>query len=80
MPMIDIMPGMLIIFMVSPLARMALDVQVLPQEQASKSNANSNQIVLELTEDGGTPSTPSRCRRTSSTPRSTRSSTPGPPS
>ncbi|MFN8654601.1 MAG: biopolymer transporter ExbD [Gemmatimonadales bacterium] len=53
-PMIDIMLVMLIIFMVSqPLARMALDVQVPPQEQASKSNANSNQIVLELTEDGG---------------------------
>lgn len=53
-PMIDIMLVMLIIFMVSqPLARMALDVQVPPQEQATKSNANSNQIVLELTEDGG---------------------------
>jgi biopolymer transport protein ExbD len=45
---------MLIIFMVSqPLARMALDVQVPPQETATKSNAQSNQIVLELLEDGG---------------------------
>src|SRR5262249_44677889 len=53
-PMIDIMLVMLIIFMVSqPLARMALDVQVPPQEQATKSNAQSNQIVLELLEDGG---------------------------
>jgi biopolymer transport protein TolR len=53
-PMIDIMLVMLIIFMVSqPLARMALDVQVPPQEQATKSNAQSNQIVLELTANGG---------------------------
>jgi biopolymer transport protein TolR len=52
-PMIDIMLVMLIIFMVSqPLARMALDVQVPPQESATKSNAQSNQIVLELLEDG----------------------------
>jgi len=53
-PMIDIMLVMLIIFMVSqPLSRMALEVQVPPQEQATKSNAQSNQIVLELLEDGG---------------------------
>jgi biopolymer transport protein ExbD len=53
-PMIDIMLVMLIIFMVSqPLARMALDIQVPPQETATKSNAQSNQIVLELLEDGG---------------------------
>jgi biopolymer transport protein ExbD len=52
-PMIDIMLVMLIIFMVSqPLARQAIDVQVPPQEQATKSNAQSNQIVLELTADG----------------------------
>lgn len=52
-PMIDIMLVMLIIFMVSqPLSRMALDVQVPPQEAATKSTAASNQIVLELTEDG----------------------------
>jgi len=52
--MIDIMLVMLIIFMVSqPLARMALDVQVPPQEQQTKSDAKSNQIVLELTSDGG---------------------------
>ena len=53
-PMIDIMLVMLIIFMVSqPLSRMALDVQVPPQEQQTKSDAKSNQIVLELTSDGG---------------------------
>jgi biopolymer transport protein TolR len=53
-PMIDIMLVMLIIFMVSqPLSRMALDVQVPPQETATKSDAKSNQIVLELTADGG---------------------------
>ncbi|HTS86885.1 MAG TPA: biopolymer transporter ExbD [Gemmatimonadales bacterium] len=52
-PMIDIMLVMLIIFMVSqPLARMAIDVQVPPQETATKSNAQSNQIVLELKDDG----------------------------
>ena len=53
-PMIDIMLVMLIIFMVSqPLSRMALDVQVPPQETQTKSDAKSNQIVLELTSDGG---------------------------
>ncbi len=54
-PMIDIMLVMLIIFMVSqPLARMALDIQVPPQETAaSKPTAASNQIVLELTVDTG---------------------------
>ncbi len=53
-PMIDIMLVLLIIFMVSqPLARMAMDVQVPPPETASKSRASSNQIVLELTADGG---------------------------
>jgi biopolymer transport protein ExbD len=52
-PMIDIMLVMLIIFMVSqPLARQAIDIQVPPQEQATRSNAQSNQIVLELTADG----------------------------
>jgi biopolymer transport protein ExbD len=53
-PMIDIMLVMLIIFMVSqPLARMAIDIQVPPQETAQKPTAASNQIVLELTPDGG---------------------------
>jgi biopolymer transport protein ExbD len=53
-PMIDIMLVMLIIFMVSqPLSRQAMDIQVPPQETATKSTAQSNQIVLELTADGG---------------------------
>jgi biopolymer transport protein ExbD len=53
-PMIDIMLVMLIIFIVSqPLSRMAMDIQVPPKETASKSTAASNQIVLELTADGG---------------------------
>ncbi len=53
-PMIDIMLVMLIIFMVSqPLSRQAIDVQVPPQETATRSNAQANQIVLELLADGG---------------------------
>lgn len=54
-PMIDIMLVMLIIFMVSqPLSRMALDIQVPPQETAAaRPAAASNQIVLELTAEGG---------------------------
>jgi biopolymer transport protein TolR len=54
-PMIDIMLVMLIIFMVSqPLARMAMDIQVPPQETAAaKPQQASKQIVLELTADGG---------------------------
>ena len=53
-PMIDIMLVLLIIFMISqPLSRMTLRVQVPPQETASRSNAASNQIVLELLADGG---------------------------
>ena len=54
-PLVDVCLVMLIIFMVSqPLSRMALDIQVPPQETAAaKPNAASNQIVLELTADGG---------------------------
>lgn len=53
-PMIDIMLVLLIIFMISqPLSRMALDVQVPPQEQATKPTTQPNQIVLELTDEGG---------------------------
>ncbi len=52
-PMIDILLVLLIIFMISqPLSRMAIDVQVPPQQQAAASKAPSNQIVLELREDG----------------------------
>ncbi len=52
-PMIDILLVLLIIFMISqPLARMALDVQVPPPQQASKTKDPSNQIVLEVRDDG----------------------------
>ncbi len=53
-PMIDIMLVLLIIFMISqPLARMAMSIQVPPQETAAVANPTSAQIVLELTADGG---------------------------
>ena len=53
-PMIDIMLVLLIIFMISqPLARMAMSIQVPPQETAAVASPTSSQIVLELTEDGG---------------------------
>jgi biopolymer transport protein ExbD len=53
-PMIDVLLVLLIIFMITqPLSRMALDVQVPPVETATKSTAASNQIVLELGDDGG---------------------------
>jgi len=53
-PMIDILLVLLIIFMISqPLSRMAMSVQVPPQERAAATSAVSTQIVLELTADGG---------------------------
>jgi len=53
-PMIDIMLVLLIIFMISqPLSRQVIEVQVPPLETAAVANPNSNQIVLELTADGG---------------------------
>jgi biopolymer transport protein ExbD len=53
-PMIDILLVLLIIFMISqPLSRMAMSVQVPPQERAQATQAVSTQIVLELTADGG---------------------------
>jgi len=52
-PMIDILLVLLIIFMISqPLNRMALDIQVPPEEKSTASTAPSNQIVLELQENG----------------------------
>ncbi len=51
-PMIDIMLVLLIIFMIAqPLNRMALDVQV-PPDQTAASTAPSTQIVLDLPDDG----------------------------
>src|SRR5262245_5323927 len=55
-PMIDVLLVLLIIFMMQiPLSRMAMDVQV-PSEDKSKKqqqNERSNQIVLELPDNGG---------------------------
>jgi biopolymer transport protein TolR len=54
-PMIDVLLVLLIIFMITlPLSRRAFDVQVPPEQQAQqKKQQNSDQIVLELTPDGG---------------------------
>jgi biopolymer transport protein ExbD len=54
-PMIDVLLVLLIIFMMQiPLNRMAMDVQVPSEEKVKKQVAqNSNQIVLELLENGG---------------------------
>jgi biopolymer transport protein ExbD len=54
-PMIDILLVLLIIFMMQiPLSRQAMDVQVPAEEKVKKQqqNAQSNQIVLELRDDG----------------------------
>ncbi len=51
-PMIDILLVLLIIFMISqPLSRMALDVQI-PPPQTTQEAGPSNQIVLEVRDDG----------------------------
>jgi biopolymer transport protein ExbD len=54
-PMIDILLVLLIIFMITlPLNRKALDVQIPPPDPpVQTTNANPDQIVLELTADGG---------------------------
>lgn len=54
-PMIDVLLVLLIIFMMQiPLNRMAMDVQVPSEEKAKQQqNAKSDQIVMELTADGG---------------------------
>jgi biopolymer transport protein ExbD len=54
-PMIDILLVLLIIFMMQvPMSRKAMDVQVPPEQQGqSQSDGPSNNIVLELTADGG---------------------------
>lgn len=53
-PMIDILLVLLIIFMMQvPLQRKVMDVQVPPEEQVAQAQlAQSNQIVLELRDDG----------------------------
>jgi biopolymer transport protein ExbD len=53
-PMIDILLVLLIIFMVAqPLSRMAIDVQVPPEQTAETPQQSNDQIVLELNDDGG---------------------------
>ena len=56
-PMIDILLVLLIIFMMQvPLQRQKMDVQLPPVMEAAQQpqeNAASNQIVLQLNEDGG---------------------------
>jgi biopolymer transport protein ExbD len=53
-PMIDILLVLLIIFMITqPLSRMALDVQVPPQDTPVTNKTPPSQIVLELADDGG---------------------------
>ena len=52
-PMIDILLVLLIIFMVAqPLSRMAIDVQVPPEQTAETPQQSNDQIVLELGDDG----------------------------
>jgi biopolymer transport protein TolR len=55
-PMIDVLLVLLIIFMMQiPLSRKAMDVQLPPEQQIQKEQleqAQSNQIVMELREDG----------------------------
>ena len=52
-PMIDILLVLLIIFMITqPLSRMAIDVQVPPMQEPDQKPTKSDQIVLELTDDG----------------------------
>jgi len=55
-PMIDILLVLLIIFMMQiPLSRKAMDAQVPPEqrEQQQENQTQSNNIVLELTAEGG---------------------------
>ena len=52
-PMIDVLLVLLIIFMITqPLSRKAMDVQVPPPNSTTASTSASNQIVLELGDDG----------------------------
>jgi biopolymer transport protein TolR len=53
-PMIDVLLVLLIIFMITlPLGRRTFDVQVPPEQQTKTRTPPTNQIVLELTADGG---------------------------
>ena len=69
-PMIDVLLVLLIIFMIpQPLSRMAMDVQV-PPDETKTNTPPPNQIVLELADDGSYSINGQPVRRTSSTPRS----------
>ncbi len=53
-PMIDILLVLLIIFMIMlPMSRMAMDVQVPPEETSDAPQESNDQIVLELPDAGG---------------------------
>ena len=53
-PMIDVLLVLLIIFMITqPLSRMTMRIQVAPEQVTAPPNAKSNQIVLEMADDGG---------------------------
>jgi biopolymer transport protein TolR len=54
-PMIDVLLVLLIIFMITlPLSRRAFDVQLPPEQQPhQQQRSQSNQIVMELTPEGG---------------------------
>jgi len=52
-PMIDVLLVLLIIFMITqPLSRKAIDIQVPPPNSTTASTSASNQIVLEMADDG----------------------------
>jgi biopolymer transport protein ExbD len=52
-PMIDVLLVLLIIFMITqPLSRTVMDIQVPPEQTQTTPKSNSNQIVLEMPDDG----------------------------
>jgi biopolymer transport protein TolR len=52
-PMIDVLLVLLIIFMITqPLSRMTMRIQVAPQQTTVPPGSKSNQIVLEMGDDG----------------------------
>jgi biopolymer transport protein ExbD len=52
-PMIDVLLVLLIIFMITqPLSRTVMDIQVPPEQTQTTTQSKSNQIVLEMPDDG----------------------------